>query len=76
MGKKKTAFEVPEIGVRLSENPEHWPSSRYYRGRIARFFLFFCIRLHVKKVILWVAVYYLDKSRKDVHCTSFLSPRL
>ena len=41
MGKKKTAFDVPEIGVRLSENPEHWSSSRYYRGRIARFFLFF-----------------------------------
>ena len=30
MGKKKTAFEAPQIGVRLSENPEHWSHSRYY----------------------------------------------
>ena len=29
MSKRKTATEVPQIGVRLSENPEHWSHSRY-----------------------------------------------
>ena len=29
MRNKKTITEAPEIGKRLSENPEYWSSSRY-----------------------------------------------
>jgi len=41
MRNKKTITEAPAMGKRLSENPEYWSSSRYYRGKIERFFLFF-----------------------------------
>ena len=47
MRNKKTITEAPEIGKRLSENPEYWSSSRYYRGRIAGFFLFFVLQRNI-----------------------------
>ena len=39
--KKKPSIEDIWMGVRISENPEYQSSSRYYRGKIERFFLFF-----------------------------------
>ena len=39
--RKKPSIEDIWMGVRISENPEYQSSSRYYRGKIERFFLFF-----------------------------------
>ena len=38
---KKHAVDERVLGIRISENPEYQSHSRYHRGKIERFFLFF-----------------------------------